>query len=107
MLTPIEKLLFLLIATLSLALSFRNFSLVFQIVRRGRPDLAFDGLRQRIRHALQVYLTQYTVLRSRPVVSLLHTLVAWSFTYYLFVNLGDVLEGFIPNFRFSKILDFV
>ncbi len=100
MLTPIEKLLFLLIATLSLALSFRNFSLVFQIVRRGRPDLAFDGLRQRIRHALQVYLTQYTVLRSRPVVSLLHTLVAWSFTYYLFVNLGDVLEGFIPNFRF-------
>ena len=100
MLTPTEKLLFLLIATLSLVLSFRNFSLVFQIVRRGRPDLAFDGLKYRIRHALQVYITQQTVLRSRPVVSLLHALVAWCFTYYLFVNLGDVLEGFIPDFRF-------
>ncbi|HIQ08065.1 MAG TPA: 4Fe-4S dicluster domain-containing protein, partial [Anaerolineaceae bacterium] len=32
--------------------------------------------------------------------TLFHAFVAWGFMYYVLVNLGDVLEGFIPGFRF-------
>ena len=100
MLTLTEKLLFPTIVLLSLALSYRNFRLVFEIVRRGQPDLALDALPQRMWRALDVFLSQRTVLRARPGTSLLHVFVAWGFTYYFLVNLGDVLEGFIPHFRF-------
>jgi Fe-S oxidoreductase len=100
MLTLTEKLLFPVIALLSLALSYRNFRLVFEIVRRGHPDLALDALPQRIWRALVVFLSQRTVLRARLGTSLLHAFVAWGFTYYFLVNFGDVLQGFIPHFRF-------
>jgi Fe-S oxidoreductase len=32
--------------------------------------------------------------------SLLHGFIAWAFVYYLLVNLGDFLEGYIPGFVF-------
>ncbi|HJN40491.1 MAG: (Fe-S)-binding protein [Anaerolineales bacterium] len=100
MLTLTEKLLFPTIVLLSMALGYRNFRLVFEIVRRGQPDLALDALPQRMWRALEVFLSQRTVLRARPGTSLLHAFVAWGFTYYFLVNFGDVLEGFIPHFRF-------
>jgi Fe-S oxidoreductase len=40
------------------------------------------------------------VLRDRLLPSLLHGFVGWAFIYYLLVNLGDVLEGLIPDFIF-------
>ena len=100
MLTLTEKLLFSTIVLLSFALSFHNFYLVFQIVRRGQPDLELDALSQRIWRALEVFLSQRTVLRARQGTSLVHVFVAWGFTYYFLVNFGDLLEGFIPHFRF-------
>ena len=99
-LTLTEKLLFPAILLLSLALSYRNFRMAFQIVRRGHPDLVLDALPQRIWRALLVFMSQRTVLRARPVTSLIHAFIAWGFTYYFLVNFGDVLEGFIPRFRF-------
>jgi len=81
MLTLTEKLLFPAIVLLSLALSYRNFRLAFQIVRRGHPDLALDALPQRIWRALVVFLSQRTVLRARPVTSLMHAFIALGFTY--------------------------
>lgn len=104
MLTLTEKLLFPAIVLLSLALSYRNFRLAFQIVRRGHPDLALDALPQRIWRALVVFLSQRTVLRARPVTSLLHAFIAWGFTYYFLVNFGDMLEGFIPRFLGDGLL---
>ena len=100
MLTLTEKLLFATTVLFSLALSYRNFRLVFEIVRRGKPDLVLDALPQRIWHALVVFLSQRTVLRARLGTSLIHAFVAWGFTYYFLVNFGDMLEGFIPHFRF-------
>lgn len=36
----------------------------------------------------------------RPLTSLFHGLVAWGFIFYLLVNIGDVLQGFIPDYVF-------
>ncbi len=40
------------------------------------------------------------VFRSRPLSSLFHGLVGWGFAFYLVVNVGDILQGFIPGFVF-------
>jgi Fe-S oxidoreductase len=40
------------------------------------------------------------VFRDRRWVSLLHGMVGWGFIYYLLVNLGDVLQAWIPGYSF-------
>ncbi|MCJ7708716.1 MAG: (Fe-S)-binding protein, partial [Anaerolineales bacterium] len=45
-------------------------------------------------------LSLWPVFRARPLTSLFHAFVVWGFTFYLLVNLGDVLQGFIPGFVF-------
>jgi Fe-S oxidoreductase len=51
-------------------------------------------LSERILKAIWLVLTQQPVLKARPVVSLLHSLIFYGFVYYFLVNLVDVLEGF-------------
>jgi Fe-S oxidoreductase len=41
-----------------------------------------------------------TVFRNRRWVSLLHGMVGWGFIYYMLVNLGDVLQAWIPGYSF-------
>jgi Fe-S oxidoreductase len=56
-----------------------------------------------IRRAWEAFAKTVTfspVLRDRLLPSLLHGFVGWAFIYYLLVNLGDVLEGLIPDFIF-------
>ena len=100
MLTLTEKLIFVTTVLFSLALSYRNFRLIFEIVSRGQPDLALDALPHRVWRAVVVFLSQRTVLRVRLGTSLIHAFVAWGFTYFFLVNFGDFLEGFIPHFSF-------
>jgi Fe-S oxidoreductase len=54
----------------------------------------------RLKKSLSSLFLQNTVLTSRPVVSLIHSLVAWAFILYMLVNLGDVLTGYIEGFHF-------
>ncbi|MGQ9692630.1 MAG: (Fe-S)-binding protein [Thermaceae bacterium] len=96
MLTPPEKLLFLLLALASMYLGGRGFYRVYQAIRRGRPEDRFDRLPERIGRALWAVLTQRTVFKRRPLVSFLHALVFYGFIFYLSVNLVDLLEGYFP-----------
>jgi Fe-S oxidoreductase len=100
MLTPLERLLFLLVASLTLYLTLRAAQRLVRIIARGqgRPDLRVA--RRRLGEALAKTVTFTPVFRTRWLASLLHGLVAWGFIYYLLVNLGDVLEGYIPGFVF-------
>jgi len=43
-----------------------------------------------------------TLLRFRLGPSLLHVLIGWGFLYFLLVNLAELLQGFIPNYRFLQ-----
>src|SRR6266542_6496496 len=82
MLTTVEKILFVLLALGSLYYG-------------GKPDARFDNLRQRIRRAIWIVLTQQSVIKKRPIVSFLHALIFYGFVFYFLVNLVDVFEGFV------------
>jgi Fe-S oxidoreductase len=46
------------------------------------------------------FLTLQPTFRFRLGASLFHGLVAWGFMYYILVNVGDVLEAYLPGFEF-------
>jgi len=96
MLTTIEKVLFLLLTFGALYFAGTGFYQVYQTIRRGKPEDRFDHLPKRIFDALWKVLTQQTVFKKRPLVSLLHALVFYGFVYYFLVNVVDALEGFFP-----------
>ena len=84
----------------SFAFSWRNFRLLVAVIRRGNSDLELDQLPLRIWRALVILISQRPVLRTRLVTSVLHALIVWGFLYYLLVNIGDILHGFVLNLRF-------
>jgi len=95
MLTPIEKILFALLLLVSLATSAQGFLQIYRAIRRGRPE-ARGSLAERLGQAIWLVITQRTVFRKRPWVSLLHAFVFYGFVYYLLVNVVDLLEGYFP-----------
>jgi Fe-S oxidoreductase/nitrate reductase gamma subunit len=102
MLTPVEQLLFILLALCAVGATYAGFREMYLIVNRGEGKLYLDNLPARLWNALVVYLTQRTTLKTRRLTSLLHWGVVLGFTYYFLVNLADTLEAFIPDYRFLE-----
>ena len=100
MLTLPEKILFALAVLGALVAASQTFLRLRAIIRRGKGEIRLDDLPARAWKAALNFLSQRTVLRHRPLASLWHALVAWGFTFYLLVNLGDVLAGYLPGFHF-------
>ncbi|HEX9452931.1 MAG TPA: [Fe-S]-binding protein, partial [Candidatus Binatia bacterium] len=94
MLTTVEKILFVLLAFGSCYFGGRKLYDVYRAIARGKPDARFDNLSGRIQRAIWTVLTQQSVFKARPLVSFFHALIFYGFTFYLLVNLVDVLEGF-------------
>ena len=94
MLTLIEKLVFILLASGSLYYGATKFYDVYRAIMRGKPDARFDQLGGRIQRAIWIVLTQQSVFKTRPIVSFLHALIFYGFVFYFVVNLVDVVEGF-------------
>jgi Fe-S oxidoreductase len=97
-LTLIERLLFAALAVASLALAYRGFRDVALAIRRGTGVYypRTDRLPQRFGDALMRTMSQRTVFRARPLVSLFHGMVFYGFVLYLLVNVFDVLKGYLP-----------
>jgi Fe-S oxidoreductase/nitrate reductase gamma subunit len=102
MLTPVEQLLFMLLALLALGATYAGFREMVLIVNRGEGRLYLENLPARLWNAFVIYLTQRTTLKTRRLTSLLHWGVVLGFTYYFLVNLGDTLEAYIPDFTFLE-----
>jgi len=94
MLTIVEKIVFIVLAGASLYFGGKGFFDVYKVISRGKAEQRFDDLSGRIRRALGTVLTQRSVFKARPAVSLLHALVFYGFVFYFLVNLVDLLEGF-------------
>ncbi len=94
MLTTIEKILFILLALGSFYYGGVKFYSVYRAIARGKPDERFDNLAGRIQQAIWIVLTQQSVFKKRPMVSLLHAFIFYGFVFYFLVNMVDVLEGF-------------
>lgn len=102
MLTLIEKILFILLAGASAYFAYQAFDRIRRILRRGRggENIDWRAALTRAQAALTKTLTLSPTWQTRFWPSLLHAWVVWGFIFYLLVNVGDGLNGFIPNFRF-------
>lgn len=99
MLSPIEKMLFVLLAIFAIGATYHGFREMALAINRGGGRLHFDGLFQRAWRALRIYITQETTLKTRRWTSLIHWGVVIGFTFYFLVNAFDLLIGFIPTFE--------
>jgi Fe-S oxidoreductase/nitrate reductase gamma subunit len=102
MLTPIEKILFILLAIFSLVATYYTFSQMIKIVLRGQGSLNFDRLPQRIVTGIAALFTQGQIIRHRRLASIFHWGVAWGFIFYGLVNLIDVAEALITGFHLPE-----
>lgn len=100
MLTLQEKILFLLVVLVSVILTWRGVRRLLRIISRGDGDLGWKHVPGRLIAVLIKTLSFAPVLRSRLATSLFHAFVGWGFAFYLLVNVGDLLQGFIPGYLF-------
>ena len=100
MLTLPEKILFFLAALVSLYFAFRAADRIVSILRRGQGKVDWDVARHRLFLVLPKIVSLQPTFRIRFGTSLLHAFIAWTFIFYLLVNLEDVLEGYIHGFLF-------
>ncbi len=100
MLSNIEKIIFIVIAIGALGLSSVTFGKMFKAISVGSNPIDWKRALLNFPKGLQVFISQRTLFKTRPVIGFIHALVAWGFTLYLIVNVVDVLYGFIPGFHF-------
>ncbi|UCE00643.1 MAG: (Fe-S)-binding protein [Chloroflexota bacterium] len=100
MLTFIEKIIFIVAIILSVVAAFLIARRIVRTITRGQGNLDWKVIPQRIISVFFETLTFQPVFRLRLLPSLFHAFVGWAFILYLLVNLADILEGLIPDFKF-------
>jgi len=100
LLTDIEKIIFILFAIVAIGLSYTTFNKMFKAIGVGSQQIDWKRALLNFPKGLEVFISQRTLFKTRPVIGFIHALVAWGFTLYLVVNIVDVLYGFIPGFHF-------
>ena len=100
MLTLIEKILFSLLVIGAGFAAWHVAKNIALVLARGHDKIDWSLVPRRLVGVLGKVVALTPVWRMRFWASLFHAFVVWSFTFYLLVNLGDVLEGFIPDFQF-------
>jgi len=100
LLTDIEKIIFILLAIIAIGLSYTTFNKMFKAIGVGSQQIDWKRALLNFPKGLEVFISQRTMFKTRPVIGFIHALVAWGFTLYLVVNIVDVLYGFIPGFHF-------
>ena len=103
MLTLVEKILFILAALASGYAVYRVAGQIRSTLLRGKGKPDLNLARKRLLAVAGKMITLQPTFRIRLGPSLMHAFIAWGFIYYLLVNLGDVLEAFIPNFVFLGV----
>lgn len=100
MLTTAEKIIFALAVLCSMYIASLVVKRILGVIQRGKGKPDWNLARQRLLPVSARVAALLPTFRLRPFSSLFHAFIAWGFLYYLLVNFGDVLEGFIPGFHF-------
>jgi Fe-S oxidoreductase/nitrate reductase gamma subunit len=100
MLTPIEKIIFALATLATLYAAWRAIWRLVRIIGRGNGQVDWSLAGRRLIRALAKALSLQPTFRLRLGPSVFHAFVAWGFCYYVLVNLGDVLQAYLPGFHF-------
>lgn len=102
MLTLVEKILFVLAVLGSLYFTWIGVQRIIKIISRGQGKPDWSLARKRLWEVALKVGTFRPLFRFRLGPSLLHGLIGWGFLYFLLVNLAELLQGFIPNYRFLQ-----
>jgi Fe-S oxidoreductase len=99
LLTTIEKVIFVLLALVSAGFTLHGIKTIVDSVRKGRPAPELKNVPASLVKAGIQVLFQRTIFRARKVLSTIHLGLFFGLITYAFVNLVDILEGFIPGFE--------
>jgi Fe-S oxidoreductase len=99
LLTTIEKVIFVLLALISAGFTIHGIKTIVDSVRKGRPAPELKNVPTSLVKAGIQVLFQRTIFRARKVLSTIHLGLFFGLITYAFVNLVDILEGFIPGFE--------
>ena len=97
MLSPNEKIAFILLVLVCGILAFQGFNRVFKTVRSGVDADRSDNLIGRFITAFFDVFLQKSIKNARPIVSLFHSFIFYAFSFYLLVNVNDVLEAYVDG----------
>ncbi len=97
MLSTPERIAFVLLVLVCGAFAYQGFSRMVKIVRRGRGANRTDDLAGRLVKALIDVGLQKPVFKARPWVSVFHAFIFFGFSFYLLVNVFDLLEAFVDG----------
>jgi Fe-S oxidoreductase len=100
MLTLPERILFSIAVLLSLVASFTAIKRIIQIITRGHGSPDWKVIRQRLFSVPLKIISFQPIFRFRLVPSFFHALVGWGFLFFILVNIGDLLQAFLPSFQF-------
>jgi Fe-S oxidoreductase len=100
MLTSLERAIFALAVVLSLSLTSLAVRRIIRIIQRGHGKPDWGILKTRLFSIPPRIVSFQPVFRFRLVPSLFHALIGWGFLYFVIVNLGDLLEAYIPGYQF-------
>jgi len=101
LLTTVEKTIFILLALVSAGFTIHGFKTIIDSVRKGRPAPELKDVPGSLIKAAIAVLFQQTIFKARKVLSAIHMGLFFGLITYAFVNLVDVLEGFIPGFELT------
>ncbi len=99
MLTSVEKVIFIFLALVSAGFTVHGFKTIIDSVRKGRPAPELKNIPASLVKAGIAVLFQRTIFRARKVLSTIHLGLFFGLITYAFVNLVDILEGFVPGFE--------
>ncbi|MDO8754810.1 MAG: hypothetical protein Q7J80_13010, partial [Anaerolineales bacterium] len=99
MLTTIEKIIFIVLALASAGFTVHGFKTIIDSVRKGRSAPELKNIPASLVKAGIAVLFQQTIFKARKVLSAIHLGLFFGLITYAFVNLVDILEGFIPGFE--------
>ena len=101
MLSTPEKIIFAILALASAAAGLFVVWRIVRIVGRGQGSPDWSVVPRRLFDAIVVKFVGLGPLwKTRPLATIFHALVAWGFTFYLLVNLGDVTEAYKTGYSF-------
>ncbi len=100
MLTLIERIIIVVLVILSLFFTFKAALRILNIIKRGHGRPNWNILRQRIFKTSVKIISFQPIFRFRFLPSFFHALIGWGFIYFLAVNLGDLLQAFLPEYQF-------
>lgn len=106
MLTPVEKILFILAVIASAGAAYLAATRIIRTIQRGHGTFDWQIVKQRLGSVFVKTLTLQPTFKIRLLPSLFHAFIAWGFIYYLLVNVVDGLEGLFPNFNFFETTAF-